>query len=83
MADKPVLDHPSLLIIKEAFPNVKFMAAEFRGLTTLICPPERMHDVLRQLRDDPRLDYNFLTDVVGIDWLIFPISLGVDQVDCG
>jgi hypothetical protein len=35
------------------------MAAEFRGLTTLICPPERMHDVLRQLRDDPRLDYNF------------------------
>jgi len=72
MADKPVLDHPSLPIIKEAFPNVKFMAAEFRGLTTLICPPDRMHDVLRQLRDDPRLDYNFLTDVTAVDYLKYP-----------
>jgi NADH-quinone oxidoreductase subunit C len=74
MAEKPVLDHPSLPIIKEAFPNVKFMAAEFRGLTTVVCPPDRMHDVLRQLRDDPRLDYNFLTDVVGIDYLKYPVK---------
>lgn len=74
MAEKPVLDHPSLPIVKEAFPNVKFMAAEFRGLTTLICPPERLHDVLRQLRDDPRLDYSFLTDVVGIDYLGYPVK---------
>ena len=74
MADKTVLDHPSLPIIKEAFPNVKFMASEFRGLTTLICPVDRMHDVLRQLRDDPRLDYNYLTDVVGIDYLKYPVK---------
>ena len=74
MADKPVLDHPALPIIKEAFPNVKFMAAEFRGLTTLICPPDRMHDVLRQLRDDPRLDYNFLTDVTAVDYMKYPVK---------
>lgn len=66
------LDHPTLPIIKEAFTDVKLSAAEFRGLTTIICPPERMHDVLRQMRDDPRLDYNFLTDVAGIDYLKYP-----------
>jgi len=74
MAEKPILDHPALPIIKGAFPGVKFMATEFRGLITLICPPDRMHDVLRQLRDDPRLDYNFLTDVVGVDYLKYPVK---------
>ncbi len=68
------LDHPALPVLKEAFPNLKIMVAEFRGLTTVITPPERIHDVLRQLKDDPRLDYNFLTDVVGLDYLKYPVK---------
>ena len=35
---KTVLDHPTLPLVKAAFPDVKFLATEFRGQTTLIVP---------------------------------------------
>jgi hypothetical protein len=56
----PTLDHPTLPLVKERFADVKFMATEFRGQTTLVVPAERLHDVARFLRDDPRCDCNFL-----------------------
>lgn len=67
-----VLDHPTLPLLKQAFPDVRFLAAEFRGQTTVIVPRDRLHDVARFLRDDPRCDYNFLSDVVGVDYLSYP-----------
>ncbi len=69
---KPNLDHPTLPIVKERFPNVRFMATEFRGQTTLIVPREHLHEVMRFLRDDERCAYNFLSDVLGIDYLNYP-----------
>ena len=36
----PVLDHPTLPIIKSAFPDVRFQATEFRGQTFLVVPAE-------------------------------------------
>ncbi len=71
----PVLDHPTLPIIKAAFPDVKFKAADFRGQTTLIAPRESLHDVMRYLRDDPRCAYDYLVDVVGIDYLKYPVEM--------
>lgn len=75
MAEKkaPVhLDHPTLPLVKEAFGYVKLQATEFRRQTTLIVPPQQLHDVLRFLRDDPRCDYNFLSDVTAADYLNYP-----------
>ena len=34
----PNLDHPTLPLVKDAFPDVKLMATEFRGQTTLVVP---------------------------------------------
>jgi NADH-quinone oxidoreductase subunit C len=69
---EPTLDHPTLPLVKAAFADVRFKAAEFRGQTTLIVPVEHLHAVMRYLRDDPACDYNFLCDVGGIDYLDYP-----------
>ncbi|MFO0874676.1 MAG: NADH-quinone oxidoreductase subunit C [Phycisphaerales bacterium] len=68
------LDHPTLPIVKAAFPDVKFLAAEFRGQTTLVAPPTALHELMRLLRDDPRCTYDYLVDVVGIDYLDYPAA---------
>jgi len=68
------LEHPTLAVIKQAFPGAGFQAAEFRGMTTLIVPPERLHEVARYLRDAPECDYDLLVDVVGIDYLDYPVK---------
>lgn len=72
MPAAPAFDHPTLPIIKAAFPGVKFKVAEFRGQTTLIVPPDRLHAVMRHLRDDPQCGYDFLSDVLGVDYLGYP-----------
>jgi len=72
MPTTPNLDHPTLPLVKEAFPDVKFKATEFRGQTTLIVPGQDLHKVMRFLRDDPRCDYNFLSDVTAADYLGYP-----------
>ena len=72
MAAAPKLDHPTLALVKERFADVKFMATEFRGQTTLVVPNDKLHDVARFLRDDPRCQYNFLSDVTAVDYLDYP-----------
>ncbi|MEM8756148.1 MAG: NADH-quinone oxidoreductase subunit C [Planctomycetota bacterium] len=68
----PKLDHPVLPIVKEAFPDVRFRATEFRGQTTLVVPPENLHAVMAFLRDNERCLFNFLSDIAGIDYLNYP-----------
>ncbi len=70
--ETPTLDHPTLPLIKAAFGGVKLQATEFRGGTTLIVGADKVHAVLRHLRDDPACDYDFLSDVIGIDYLGYP-----------
>ena len=72
MTAAPKLDHPTLPLVKERFADAKFMATEFRGQTTLVVPADRLHDVARFLRDDPRCNYNFLSDVTAVDYLDYP-----------
>jgi NADH-quinone oxidoreductase subunit C len=69
-----MLDHPSLPLVKAAFPDVKLLAAEFRGQTTLVVPAARSHDVLRFLHDEPRCDSNMLSDVTAVDYLGYPAA---------
>ena len=66
------LDHPTFKLVKEAFPGRKFRGTEFRGQSTLIVEPKDLHEVMRFLRDDARTKYNFLSDVIGIDYLGYP-----------
>jgi NADH-quinone oxidoreductase subunit C len=69
---KPNLDHPTLAIVKERFPDRKLRATEYRGQTTLVVDPENLHEVLEFLKGDARTAYNFLSDIVGIDYLNYP-----------
>lgn len=66
------LDHPMFKVVKEAFPNKKFRASEYRAQATLIVEPTDAHEVLAFLKTDPRCDFNFLSDVGGIDYLNYP-----------
>lgn len=73
---KPNLDHPTLPALKEAFPDGKLVATEFRGETTVVVPPPLLHDVLHFLRHDERCRYDFLSDIIGVDYLRYPKSKG-------
>ncbi len=74
MASKtsPNLDHPTLPIVKAAFPDAKLLAAEFRGETTLVVQPSDLHAVLAFLKQDEQCSYDMLSDVVGVDYLRYP-----------
>src|SRR6185369_9694302 len=72
MPTAPTFDHPTFKIVKEAFPAKRFRATEFRAQSTLIVEPADLHEVLAFLRDDARTSYNFLCDVIGIDYLNYP-----------
>lgn len=74
MSSKPHLDHPSLPLVKAAFPDAQFLASEFRGQTALVVPREWQHRVLRFLHESPECDYDFLSDVTAVDYLNYPAS---------
>ena len=71
----PQLDHPTLAPIKARFSQDgqrKLFATEFRGETTVVAQPGDVHDLLAFLKNDEECQYDFLTDVVGIDYLNYP-----------
>ena len=72
----PTLDHPTFKKLKAAFPGTKFRATEFRGQSTLVVEPKHLHAVMKYLRAE---GYDFLSDVVGIDYLNYPAKI----VGCG
>ena len=69
---KPNLDHPVFARVKEAFPGVEFTGTEFRGASTLIVKPADLHKVMTFLRDDASCRFDFLSDVVALDYLKYP-----------
>ncbi len=68
----PNLDHPTFARVKAAFRDHSFSATEFRGQSTLVVKPEHLFEVMKFLRDDEACKYNFLSDVIGIDYLNYP-----------
>jgi len=76
---KPNLDHPSLPLVKARFPNVRLLATEFRGQTSLLVPKDSLHEVLAFLRSDAQCQYNFLADVIGLDYLGYPTPTGAPE----
>lgn len=41
----------------------------FRGDETITIPREKLLEIFRLLKDDPKLDLNFLTDITAVDYL--------------
>ncbi|MGD9693763.1 MAG: NADH-quinone oxidoreductase subunit C [Phycisphaerales bacterium] len=68
----PNLDHPVFPVVRSAFPSKRFRATEHQGQPTLIVEPSDLHDVLSFLKSDPRCAFNFLSDVIGVDYLNYP-----------
>ncbi|MEC9373948.1 MAG: NADH-quinone oxidoreductase subunit C [Planctomycetota bacterium] len=68
----PTLDHPVFAMLKKAFPGKRLRGAEYRGQSTVIVDPADLHEVLAFLKNDPECDFNFLSDVVGVDYLNYP-----------
>lgn len=69
------LDHPTFARVKSAFPGKKFHATEFRGDATLIVEPGDLHEVMAFLKSDDQCKYNFLSDVLGIDYEGYPTEM--------
>ncbi len=74
MSDAAVIDHPSVPLVRQAFPDCAMQATLFRGQTTLIVPAAKVHAILRFLRDAPECGYNALMDLSGIDYLGYPAT---------
>ena len=72
----PNPSHPTLARVKQQFPSVKLLAAQFRNQTSLIVPADHLHAVLSYLRNDPASAYDFLSDVMGIDYMDYPAARG-------
>jgi NADH-quinone oxidoreductase subunit C len=55
--------------IRERFPNTIQEINTFRGDTRITVPRERIVDILKLLRDDPDLEYNFFSECMCVDYL--------------
>jgi NADH (or F420H2) dehydrogenase, subunit C len=58
-----------LEILKTAFPDAVLEAALGRGQAVARVKPDRLLEVLRFCKQDPRLQMDFLMDVVAVDFL--------------
>ena len=54
--------------LRAAFPDAFEDAQEFRGEITVVIAADHIVDVCRCCRDTKGLDYNFLSDITGIDY---------------
>jgi NADH-quinone oxidoreductase subunit C len=54
--------------LRAAFPDAVQDVQEFRGEITIIVDGEHIIEVCRYCRDTKGLDYNFLSDVAGVDY---------------
>ncbi len=55
--------------IQAAFPEAIEEIVDFRGERTLVVGQEFLYPICQMLRDDPDLQYNFLTDICADDML--------------
>jgi len=67
--DPDVEKHPALRALRERFADVVLDVVRFRDETTIHVRREHLREVCAFLRDDPRLRFNFLTDLTAVDML--------------
>lgn len=62
-------DERVLQKIQDAFPEAVEEVVDFRDERTIFVTMGKVKDICQFLRDDPDLQYNFLTDIVADDYL--------------
>lgn len=55
--------------IKGRFPEEVKAIQEFRGQVSVIVRKERIHDIMKFLKETPEFDFDFLEDLCGVDYL--------------
>ena len=55
--------------IRERFPDAIMEVNEFRGDTRITVRREQIVEILRFLRDEPELEFNFFSECLGVDYL--------------
>jgi NADH-quinone oxidoreductase subunit C len=61
--------HPALIVLRAAFPNAIVDAVRFRDETTIHVAREHWRNICLFLKDQPRVQLNFLTDLTAVDML--------------
>ena len=61
--------HPALIALRAAFPDAIVDAVRFRDETTIHVAREQWRNICLFLKDQPRLQINFLTDLTAVDML--------------
>ena len=59
----------TVAFLRERVADAVLDATEYRGEMTVTVHPERIAEVCRALRDEPRLAYNYIADITAVDWL--------------
>ncbi|MFB0515974.1 MAG: NADH-quinone oxidoreductase subunit C [Candidatus Neomarinimicrobiota bacterium] len=57
------------VFLKDKFPEAFFEITEFRAMLTIHIRGEKVLDLLRTLKTDPRFAFNFLADITAVDHL--------------
>ena len=63
--------HPALPALKSRFPDAGLKVGEFRDMVTVVVPRQGLVEVATYLRDDPKLGYDLLSELNGVDYLGF------------
>ncbi|RME46393.1 MAG: NADH-quinone oxidoreductase subunit C [Chloroflexi bacterium] len=61
--------NPTAERLREQFPDAVIAVREMAGEQTVVVDRERIVEILRFLRDDEELQYNFLSDLTAVDFL--------------
>jgi len=61
--------HPALTVLRAAFPGAIVDAVRFRDETTIHVKREQWRTICLFLKDEPRVQLNFLTDLTAVDML--------------
>ena len=58
-------------LVQATFPDAVIAVHQYRGDDTVVITRDRLVEIFRFLRDDPRTAFNFLIDLAGVDYLAF------------
>lgn len=62
-------DRPILEYLKERWSERILETHDFRGDETVVMRPEGLREAFRALKEEPKLAFNFLTDITCVDYL--------------
>jgi NADH-quinone oxidoreductase subunit C len=67
--DTALAESPTVAFLRERFSDALIEVSERLGETTILVRPDAIVGVCQALRDDPALQYNFLSTITAVDWL--------------